>query len=169
MVWTTSGNTWSGVDIVRARKRWQADPQLWHRVLKPASLSINITATGLNHSKMKWWAIYTNLPVNVICIYIYIYIHIYIYIKYIYIYRQKKKLSKQCSTFILNTLIQSNYLIASLPVMYPGAVVCCCCFCMLLVFVCLCISFRNSNMISISTVEFRYYVVIIILVSLWKS
>ena len=86
MVWTTSGNIWSGVDIARARKRWQADPQLWHRVLKPASLSINITATGLSHSKMKWWAIYTNLPVNVICIYIYIYIYIYIHIYIIYIY-----------------------------------------------------------------------------------
>ena len=42
-----------------------------------------LRSKGLSHSKMKWWAIYTNFPY--IYIYIYIYISIYICI-YIYIY-----------------------------------------------------------------------------------
>ena len=35
------------------------------RELKPPSLS-TLRSKGLSHSKMKWWAIYTDLPVNVI-------------------------------------------------------------------------------------------------------
>ena len=38
----------------------------------------------LSRSKMKWLAVYTNLPVNYICIYIYMYTYIiYIIFKYI--------------------------------------------------------------------------------------
>ena len=42
-------------------------------------------------------------------------------------------------------------------------------FLFVLSFVCVCVFFsRDSNMISIGTVEFRYYIVIIILVNLEK-
>ena len=44
---------------------WQTNPQLWHRILKPPSLSINLKVK-VSCSKIKWWAIY---------IYIYIYIY----------------------------------------------------------------------------------------------
>ena len=52
----------------------QANPQLWQRVLKPPSPLSIVSSKGLSHSKMKWWAVYTNLPVNYIYIFIYIYI-----------------------------------------------------------------------------------------------
>ena len=66
---------------------WQANPQLWHRVFKLPSLPINpkiegiesyqewpshhtslstLRSKGLSRTKMKWWAIYTFLPVNAI-------------------------------------------------------------------------------------------------------
>ena len=42
-----------------------AAPELWHWLLKPPLLLINHMAKRLSHSKMKWWAIYTDLPANV--------------------------------------------------------------------------------------------------------
>ena len=59
-----------GMERSRTRERFstlclQANPQLWHRVLKPPSLTINPQAKGIE-SKMKWWAIHTNLPLDVI-------------------------------------------------------------------------------------------------------
>ena len=43
-------------------------------------------------------------------------------------------------------------------------------FVLMLLFLCVCVFFffRDSNMISIATVEFRYYVAIILLVNLGK-
>ena len=45
---------------------WQANPQLWHRVLKHHPSLSTLRPKGLSLSKMKWWAIYANLPVNAI-------------------------------------------------------------------------------------------------------
>ena len=58
----------------------------YDRVLKlPSPLSI-LRLKGLSYSKLKWWAVYTNLPVNYINMYIiyviYIIYNIYIYIIY---------------------------------------------------------------------------------------
>ena len=42
---------------------WQANPSLWHRALKPSSPSVKPKGKGIDCSKMKQWAISTNLPV----------------------------------------------------------------------------------------------------------
>ena len=45
---------------------WRGNTQLWHRVLKLPSLPINpkLRSKVLSRTKMKLWAIYTNLPVS---------------------------------------------------------------------------------------------------------
>ena len=68
-------------------------------------------------------------------------------------------------------IIQSNCLIVSPPVMSAGAIICFFLFFVYFVVLCVCLcSFfsRDNNMISIGTVEFRYYVNIIIPVNLGK-
>ena len=83
----------------------QANPQLWQRVLKPPSPLSIVSSKGLSHSKMKWWAVYTNLPVNYIYISIYIYIICIIYILYVlYIYH----------IYILYIIYQTIYNLVSL-------------------------------------------------------
>ena len=66
-----------------------------------------LRSKGLSCSKMKWWAVYTNLPVNYIYIFIYIYIYIIciIYILYVlYIYH----------IYILYIIYQTIYNLVSL-------------------------------------------------------
>ena len=55
------------VCVVFSTLCWQANLQLWHRVLKCSihhpSLS-TLRPKGLSSTKMKWWATYRNLAVN---------------------------------------------------------------------------------------------------------
>ena len=62
----SSVSSYPGPGNVSSALFWQDIPQLWHRVLKLPSPFSNLTPKGLSRSKMKWWAIHTNFPVDVI-------------------------------------------------------------------------------------------------------